>query len=55
LFVCLKGCVLSFGKLHVQVFIQQNIMGAIKLVKMIRNAGGGWQHKKKSLRCHEAF
>jgi len=36
-----KGSVPSFAILHVQIFIQQTILGAMKLVKMIKNAGGG--------------
>jgi len=49
-FVCFfkAGSVLSFNILHVQIFIQQNILGANDtFVKMVKSAGGGWQRFSK--------
>ncbi len=34
-----RSSVLSFDVLHLQIFIQQSILGAMKLVRMIKNAG----------------
>lgn len=41
--------VLSFDILHVRMFIQQNILWAMTLVKLIKNAGAGWQFFSKTL------
>ncbi len=51
---CLKqqvqALIYYFEVLHVQIFIQQNIMGAmIFLFFYYRNAGGGWQLFSKTL------
>ncbi len=35
-----RGSVHYFDVLHVQIIIQQNILGAMKIIK---NTGGGWQ------------
>ncbi len=41
-----RGSDLYFKALHVQILIQQNILGAMKLI--LKNAGGGWQLLKRN-------
>ncbi len=45
-----RGSVLYFDVLHAQIFIQQTILGGYEIfVKIIKNAGGGWQLFSKTL------
>jgi len=47
-YFCLKAGGLFFGILHVHIFIQQNILGAMNLL-WSKLLGGGWQLISKTL------
>ncbi len=46
IFILSSVSIIYFHILHVQTLIQQNILWAKKdFVKIIKNAGGGWQNE----------